>query len=60
MDGKSVVKLLKKNGWEVVRIKGSHHIMKKSNMIVSVPVHGKRDLPIGTLKNISKRVGIKL
>lgn len=30
MKGKELVKLLKKDGWEVVRVKGSHHVMKKA------------------------------
>ena len=29
MTGKELVKLLKKNGWRLDRVNGSHHVMKK-------------------------------
>ena len=41
MEGKELVKLLKKNGWQIDRISGSHHIMVKGGRTISVPVHGK-------------------
>ena len=56
--GKEVVKLLKKNGWKVVRIKGSHHVMKKDGKSEIIPVH-KTDLPPGLLTAILKRTGLK-
>ncbi len=59
VSGKELVKLLKKNGWELDRISGSHHIMKKGDLTVSVPVHSNRDLPPGTLNAIKKQTGIK-
>lgn len=61
MDGKTVIKQLQTHGFRCVRIRGSHHIM--SNGIsppFPVPVHGKRDLKIGTLKSIEKMSGFKL
>ena len=56
--GKEVVKLLKKNGWKVVRIKGSHHVMKKDGKTEIIPVH-KTDLPPGLSTAILKRTGLK-
>lgn len=56
--GKEVVKLLKKNGWQLVRIKGSHHVMKKDGKTEIIPVH-KTDLPPGLLTAILKRTGLK-
>ena len=56
--GKEVVKLLKKNGWQVVRIKGSHYVMKKDGKTEIIPVH-KTDLPPGLLTAILKRTGLK-
>jgi predicted RNA binding protein YcfA (HicA-like mRNA interferase family) len=57
--GKELVRLLEKNGWVVVRINGSHHIMKKESQIESVPVHGAQDVPLGTLRGILKRTGLE-
>lgn len=60
MSGKEVVKRLKKLGWKVDRIHGSHYIMVKGSQSEAVPVHGNKDLPIGLLKAIAKRTGLKL
>lgn len=43
MRGKELISLLQKNGWTLIRIKGSHHIMKKGNQIEVIPVHDKED-----------------
>jgi predicted RNA binding protein YcfA (HicA-like mRNA interferase family) len=52
---------LKADGWLLVRTKGSHaqyrHPTKPT--LVTVPMHAG-DLPIGTLKTIEKRAGIKM
>jgi predicted RNA binding protein YcfA (HicA-like mRNA interferase family) len=53
--GKRLVKLLCANfGFTEVRQSGSHVVLKnfERNISVTVPVHGKRDLPIGTLRSI--------
>ena len=61
MDGKTVIKLLQKNGFKCVRINGSHYIMSNGKCSpFPVPVHGKRDLKLGTLKSIEKMSGVKL
>ena len=59
MTGKNLIKLLKKENWELDRINGSHHIMKKDEKTLSVPVHGNRDIPLGTLNAILKQAGLK-
>lgn len=61
MNAKDLLKLLTKNGFEVVRIKGSHHLMhhKEKNITVIVPLHGANDLAIGTLNSILKKAGLK-
>jgi len=57
--GKNLLKLLKKENWELDRINGSHHIMKKDEKTLSVPVHGNRDIPLGILNAILKQAGLK-
>ncbi len=59
MTGKELIKLLKSNGWELDRVKGSHHIMIKGKDTLSVPVHGNKDLPTGILKKLLKAGGLK-
>ena len=58
MTDKALLKLLKKNGWKVIRINGSHNKIKKGNQITVVPIHGK-DVPTGLLNCILKETGLK-
>ena len=59
MTAGDLLKLLKANGWELDRVRGSHHILVKGSATVSVPVHGSRDVPKGTLHAILKEAGIR-
>lgn len=58
MRDKDLLKLLKKEGWKVIRIQGSHHILQKGDQIETLPIHGK-DVPTGLLNKILKRTGLK-
>ena len=58
MRDKDLLKLLQQNGWELVRIRGSHHVLQKENQTEVIPVHGK-DVPIGLLHKILKRAELK-
>ncbi len=62
MDGKQILARLRKEGWILARIEGSHHIMEKEGVLrgVPVPVHGTKDMGIGLLKAIEKQTGVKL
>jgi len=59
MSGKDLVKLMEKKGWVLDRISSSHHIMKRGDQTISVPVHANRDLPNGTLGKLLKEAGLK-
>ena len=59
MDSKEVLKRLMAQGFVKKYQKGSHIKLEKDNKTVIVPVHGKKDIPTGTLKNIEKQSGIK-
>lgn len=64
MSSREVIKLLLADGWREVahHTPGSHrqfrHEEKKGK--VTVPEHGSRDIPIGTLKSIGKQSGLVL
>lgn len=60
VSGKALCKIVEKYGWELKRVTGSHHIYAKVgfSVILSIPVHGNRDLPIGILKSLLKDAGI--
>ena len=59
MSGKDFVKKLLKDGWELDRVKGSHHIMRKNGAYLSVPVHRNEDLKPGILNFLNKKAGYK-
>ena len=60
LDGKTVIAILEKAGFEEVRVRGSHHIMKKPGhrFLISVPVHSGRTLAPGTFRNILRAAGL--
>lgn len=58
MKAKDLIKQLKQNGWELARVNGSHHIFKREDKTVVVPVHNT-DLKPGTLNSILKQAGLK-
>ena len=55
-NSQKLIKTLKKDGFDLVSINGSHHKLKKDGMIVVVP-HPKKDLPLGTVRQIYKQAG---
>lgn len=57
MKDKDLLKLLLSNGWEIKRVKGSHHMLKKDGESIVIPIHG-RDMKIGLLKEILKKTGL--
>lgn len=58
MRDKDLLRLLKKDGWSVVRINGSHYVLQKGEQTTVVPIHG-RDVPTGLLDQILKETGLK-
>ena len=56
MSGKELTKLLESDGWDLLRIQGSHHIYGKvgNTSRISVPIHRNQDLKIGLLRNLLK------
>lgn len=59
LSGKQLVRLLEEHGWVLVRINGSHHILVKGQISVTVPVHGNRSLGKGLESKILKQAGLK-
>jgi len=55
-NSKKIIARLKKEGFDLVKITGSHHKFRKDDKIVVVP-HPKKDLPIGTARQIAKMAG---
>jgi len=60
LSSSEVIKRLRVDGWELARIKGSHHHFRHPTKagIVTVP-HPKKTLKRGTQKSIFKQAGIE-
>ncbi|GGB44412.1 addiction module toxin, HicA family protein [Roseibium aquae] len=55
-NSRKIIRKLEQDGFELVKIAGSHHKFKKGNLTVTVP-HPKKDLPLGTVRSIYKQAG---
>jgi predicted RNA binding protein YcfA (HicA-like mRNA interferase family) len=57
--GKEVCRLLEQHGWQLKRIKGSHHIYGKpgERALIVVPVHSNKSLKPGLQRAILKLAG---
>ena len=60
VSGKELAKILERNGWSLMRIKGSHHIYVKQDSVVriSIPMHGNKALKTGLLNHLLKMAGV--
>ncbi len=60
ISGKKLCKILEENGWELVRIAGSHHVFAKQGETakIVVPVHANKEIKTGLLKAILKTAGL--
>jgi predicted RNA binding protein YcfA (HicA-like mRNA interferase family) len=60
VSGKKFCKVLRKQGWRLDRVKGSHHAYRhpNSNQLIVVPVHGNQDLKKGLQHSLMKQAGI--
>ena len=60
VSGKELCRVLERNGWTHQRTRGSHYIYAHPDRaeIISVPVHGNRDLKAGTQRAAMKAAGL--
>lgn len=61
MTAREILKILHKDGWYDVDQEGSHLQLKHPTKPgkVTLPMHGKKDIPPDTLNNILKQAGLK-
>lgn len=58
--GNQAVRALTRPGFAIARVRRSHHVLRHPGppvRAVSIPVHGNKTLPIGTLQDIVRRSG---
>lgn len=57
--GERLVRALERAGFEVTRIRGSHHRLRhRDGRSTTIPVHPGRDVPKGTLRAILQDTGL--
>ncbi len=56
ISGKEMLKRYLKAGWELARVTGSHHQVRKDGQIETIPVHGNHDLGKGLERALLKRL----
>ena len=60
MHSKKLMELLRADGWELSRTKGSHHIFVHGTKGVHICIpHPKKDLGIGLVEKILKQADLK-
>jgi predicted RNA binding protein YcfA (HicA-like mRNA interferase family) len=61
LSGAELIDTLKRSGFDVTRIRGSHYFLRHRDhpaRSVVVPVHGRKPLKKGTLASILKQAGL--
>jgi predicted RNA binding protein YcfA (HicA-like mRNA interferase family) len=61
VSSREVIARLQAEGWQLARVKGSHHHFRHATRTGTVTVpHPRKDLPFGTLRGIEKSCGVTL
>ncbi len=58
MKSSELHRLILKNGWELIRVKGSHYIYEKDGFRYPVPYHGPKEVGKGIELKIKKTMGL--
>lgn len=60
--GKKILSTLKKRGFEIIHVRGSHHYLRKpmGSKLVVVPVHAGETIPSKTLQSILEQAELNV
>jgi len=58
MSGRNVVRVFENLGWEVARRKGSHIIMVKEGINVTLSIPNHKEVARGTLRSLIRSAGL--
>ena len=61
MKVRDLIRLLETSGWRLKAVKGSHRQFRHPDkgLVVTVPGHPGKDIPVGTLKAILRSAGLE-
>ena len=59
---RKIEKIIVADGWNLIRINGSHYLYKKAgcDSVLVISNHNGKDLSIGVVKNLEKMTGLSL
>ena len=58
VSGRELLRFLEREGFSVLRVRGSHHFLNRGYTDTVVPVHGNRPIKTGTLRKILREIDI--
>lgn len=58
LSGRDIVKALAKDGWQMVRQRGSHMILVKTGHMATLSVPDHREIARGTLRSLIRSSGL--
>jgi predicted RNA binding protein YcfA (HicA-like mRNA interferase family) len=58
LSGRDVVKAFAKNGWQMVRQRGSHMVLVKPGFMATLSVPDHREIAKGTLRSLIRSSGL--
>jgi predicted RNA binding protein YcfA (HicA-like mRNA interferase family) len=59
ISGKDMCRVLERNGWVLVRVRGAHHRYEKpGHQPLTIPVHGTKTLHPKTQTDVMKEAGL--
>ena len=53
-----MLRFLEREGFALIRVRGSHHLLRRGDTTAIVPIHGNRSLKIGTLRKMLREIGM--
>ncbi len=56
ISGRELARIVERDGWQLLRVHGSHHIYGRAGSIVrlSIPIHSNKPLKLGLLRHLMK------
>ncbi|MFV1968228.1 MAG: type II toxin-antitoxin system HicA family toxin [Pirellulaceae bacterium] len=58
LTGTEMARFLQRQGFTLLRVRGSHHYLGRGDQHTSVPVHRNQTLKIGTLRGILRDINL--
>lgn len=58
VSGRALARILERHGWQLLHIRGSHHLYGRGTERIVIPVHGNDTLKTGLQYDLMKQAGL--